>query len=227
MLILAVDTNTPAASIALLENTRLLAEVGIEAGLSHSEKLLPAVDFILRSMGHDVRDLEGLALAVGPGSFTGIRIGMSTVKALAHATGCRIAPVSTLEALAWKLRSASGRLICPLMDAKKGEIYGALYEQQQPKLQILVPQNLYSPERFFSRCPSRRVISFIGTGVAPFKEKILDRFHDRARFPSRSPFTAREVGILGYEILKDKRGLESRDVQPLYFRKSQAEENHP
>jgi len=227
MLILAVDTNTPAASTALLEDSRLLAEANIDAGLSHSEKLLPAVDFILHSMGYEIRDLEGLALAVGPGSFTGIRIGMSTVKALAHATGSRIAPVSTLEALAWKLRSSSNPLVCPLMDAKKGEVYGALFEQRMSDRRVLIPQNLYSPDDFFSRFPARRVISFIGSGVTPYKTLILDRFRPRARFPSRSLFTAREIGDLGYEILKENRGLEFRDVRPLYFRKSQAEENHP
>lgn len=227
MLILAVDTNTPAASIALLEDTRLLAEANLDAGLTHSEKLLPAVDFLLRSMGIEIRDLEGMALAVGPGSFTGIRIGMSTVKALAHATGCRIAPVSTLEALACKLNSSSDRLICPLMDAKKGEVYGALYEQRKSKREVLVPQNLYAPDALFSRFPAERVISFIGSGVSPFKSDILERFRAQARFSSRSLFTAREIGILGFEILKDNRGLEFRDVRPLYFRKSQAEENHP
>ena len=226
MLILAVDTNTPAASIALLEDARLLAEANLDAGLTHSEKLLPAVDFLLRSMGIEIRDLEGMALAVGPGSFTGIRIGMSTVKALAHATGCRIAPVSTLEALACKLSSSSKRLICPLMDAKKGEVYGALYEQRKSNRKVLVPQNLYAPDELFSRFPAGRVISFIGSGVSPFRENILDRFRTQARFSPRSPFTAREIGILGFEILKDNRGLEFRDVRPLYFRKSQAEENH-
>ena len=104
MYTLAVDTNSFAGSTALLKGSRLLAEVNMDSPLTHSERLLPAVEFMLKSMKLEMTDIDGFALAVGPGSFTGIRIGMSTVKSFAYATGKPVAPVSNLTALALKLR---------------------------------------------------------------------------------------------------------------------------
>lgn len=224
MLILAVDTTTPAGSVALLENRRLLGEINTAAGLSHSENLLPSVEFLLHRFKLEARDINGWAVAVGPGSFTGIRVGLSTVKSLACASDKPIAPVSALEALAWKIRTSGGRLLCPVMDAKKGEVYAALFEAKGGGLKELIPQGAYKPDFLFSRMPSRRIISFLGAGAEVYKEKILEYFGDRARFPRRSLFIAYEVGFLGYLVLKQGQGQSFLDVEPLYLRRSQAEE---
>lgn len=226
MLILSVDTTTSAGSIAILKNTKLLSEVNIDSSTTYSERLLPAVQFLLKNRGLKIRDIDGFALAVGPGSFTGIRIGLSTVKSFAYASGKPIAPVSTLKALALKLQHPQSRLLCPLLDAKKGEIYAALFDSRGSELKEIVRQGAYSPDRFFSLLPSHRVIFFIGTGVYVYKNKIFQYFKDKARFPSRSLFIANEVGLLGYEMLKENKGMDFCKVEPLYFRKSQADENH-
>lgn len=224
MLILAVDTTTFSGSVALLEKTKLLAEVNLESPLTHSEKLLPAVNFILQTNGLNIKDIEGYALAVGPGSFTGIRIGLSTVKSFSYASGKSIAAISSLKALALKIRSSQTRLISPLLDAKKGEIYTALFESRRQALKEVIPQGAYPPDMFFSLLPSHRVIHFIGNGIDAYKEKIFKYFKDKARLSSRSFFIAYEVGLLGYELLRQKKGVGFREVKPLYFRKSQAEE---
>lgn len=224
MLILAVDTTTFSGSVALLRKTTLLAEVNLESPMTHSEKLLPAVDFILESNSLDIQDIDGYALSVGPGSFTGIRIGLSIIKSFSWASGKPIAPVSTLEALALKLKDPQKRLLSPLLDAKKGEIYAGLFESRVKKLNEIVPQGAYSPDRFFSLLPSHRVIHFIGSGVDVYKEKIFQYFKDKTRLSSRSHFIAHEIGLLGYQMLRDNKGKDFRQVQPLYFRKSQAEE---
>lgn len=226
MLILAVDTTTNHGSVALLKNTNLLAEVNCSSSLTHSERLLPAVDLILSQSGLTIKDVEAFAVATGPGSFTGIRIGLSTVKSFALATGNSIAPVSTLKALALKLKHPHNRLLCPLLDARKGEVYAALFELKRGYLSEAVPQGAYSPDRFFSRLPSHRILSFIGDGVDVWKDKILEYFKDKARFSPRSLFIAYEVGLLGFELLKKGRGSDPREVEPQYFRRSQAEENH-
>jgi len=226
MNILAVDTTTYSGSVALLRSTHLLGEINLESPMTHSEKLLPAVDFILRKNGMEILDIEGFALAVGPGSFTGIRIGLSTVRAFSSASGKPIAPVSTLEALAFKLRGEQRRLLSPLLDAKKEELYAALFEYRRGDLKELVPQGVYNPDRFFSLLPSNRSIYFIGSGVSVYKQKIFDYFKDKARLSRRSLFIAHEVGLLGYESLKNKKGKNYREVEPLYFRKSQAEEKN-
>jgi tRNA threonylcarbamoyladenosine biosynthesis protein TsaB len=226
MLILAVDTTTLHGSVALLEDSHLLAEMGSVTSLTHSERLLPAVDLILRQQDLAIKDVEAFAVAAGPGSFTGIRIGLSTIKSFALASGNPVAPVSTLKALALKLRLPHNRLLCPLLDARKGEIYAALFEVRKGQLVEVVPQGVYSPDRFLARLPSHRIVSFIGNGVDVWKDKIFDYLRDKARFSSRSLFIAHEVGLLGYRQLRAGKAPDVREVKPLYFRRSQAEENH-
>jgi tRNA threonylcarbamoyladenosine biosynthesis protein TsaB len=182
------------------------------------------VDYILQTNGMNIKDMDGFALAAGPGSFTGIRIGLSTVKSFAFASGKQVAAVSTLPALAWKLRHPQNHLICPLLDAKKGEIYAALFESRGGKLKEIVPQGAYSPDRFFSLLPSNRIIFFTGNGIVAYRDKIFQYFKDKARFSHRSPFIAFEVGLLGYELLRKKKSVSAQELKPIYFRKSQAEE---
>jgi tRNA threonylcarbamoyladenosine biosynthesis protein TsaB len=226
MLILAVDTTTLHGSVALLKDSDLLAEVNCVASLTHSERLLPAVDLILRQQDLAIKDVEAYAVAAGPGSFTGIRIGLSTIKSFALASGNPVAPVSTLKALALKLKLPHNRLLCPLLDARKREVYAALFEVKRGQLAEVIPQGVYSPDQFFARLPSHRIVSFIGSGVDVWKEKIFEYFKDKARLSSRSLFIAHEVGLLGYGMLREGKGSDPREVKPLYFRRSQAEENH-
>jgi len=226
MLILALDTNSSLGSVALLENRRLLAEVNLDSKQTHSEKLLPAVDYLLNSLGIEIPDIDGFALAVGPGSFTGIRIGMSTLKSFAFASGKKIAPVSNLAALAAKLELPQARLLCPMLDAKKKEIYAALFEVKARRRQEVIVQGVYSPDDFISRLPVGRIINFIGSGATAYQDKIRALCRDKARFSNRSLFIGFEVGKLGYEILKAGEGLDFNRIEPLYLRKSQAEEKH-
>ncbi|MGD2244925.1 MAG: tRNA (adenosine(37)-N6)-threonylcarbamoyltransferase complex dimerization subunit type 1 TsaB [Candidatus Aminicenantes bacterium] len=225
MIILAVDTTTFAGSVALLKETNLIAELNIDSSSTYSERLLPAVDFLLKTHKLSIQDIEGFAVAVGPGSFTGIRIGLSTVKSFSFASGKPVAGVSTLRALAEKLRHSQARLLCPLLDAKKGEIYAALFESKEDKLFEVVPQGAYSPDRFLSLLPSHRIVTFIGNGAEVYRRKIFQYLKDKARLSHRSPFIAHEIGRLGYEMLKKKKGMSAGELEPLYFRKSQAEEN--
>jgi len=173
-----------------------------------------------------LKDIDAFALAVGPGSFTGIRIGVSTVKSLAEASNKSVVPVSSLDALALKIRRQGSRLLCPLIDAKKGEVYSALFETNAGRIREVLPQGAYSPQRLFSLFPTRRKISFIGSGVSTYRKTIADFFKDRAHLSTRSLFIADEVGQIGNAALKRNLGLRGRQIEPLYFRKSQAEEGH-
>lgn len=226
MRLLAIDTTTPFGSAAVLEKARLLGEVNIASPATHSERLLPAVDFLLRALGWKITDVEAFALAVGPGSFTGIRVGMSTVKSFAYASGKPVAPVSTLEALGWKLRQPQNRLLCPVLDAKKKEIYAALFQVHRGRLQPAVSPGVFNPDRFFSLLPAHRIIHFIGTGVDVYREKIIGYFKDKARLSDRSLFIAPEVGMIGSRILGKGEGVCAHELVPLYYRRSQAEEGH-
>jgi tRNA threonylcarbamoyladenosine biosynthesis protein TsaB len=225
MLILAVDTTTPSGSVALLEDETLLGEANVESAATHSARLLRSVDFLLGAYGRDVRAIDAFAVAAGPGSFTGIRIGLGAVKALAFASGKPVAPVSTLLALATKLASDGARLVAPFLDAKKGEIYAALFEAGRSGLAELIPQGAYVPDAFFARLPARRVIAFAGSGLAAYRPKLLPYVRDKARFPRRSAFIAAEVGRIGRSVILEGKGLDAAALEPIYFRRSQAEES--
>ncbi|OGD24337.1 MAG: tRNA (adenosine(37)-N6)-threonylcarbamoyltransferase complex dimerization subunit type 1 TsaB [Candidatus Aminicenantes bacterium RBG_13_63_10] len=226
MLTLAIDTTSPGGSAAILDGTKLLAEASVETHLDHSARLLASVHFLLESCGLDIRQVDGFSLAAGPGSFTGIRVGLSTVKAFAFASGKPVAAVSTLAALALKLVQPQVRLLCPVIDAKKGEVYAALFEWSgaRDRMKEVVPQGAYKPDEFLAQLPGHRLMAFIGTGAALYKEKILTYVKDQARFSPRSLFIAHEVGLLGYELLSRGKGSASGDLRPIYFRKSQAED---
>jgi len=227
MIVLAADTTTPSGSAALLRDGVLLGEVNLETSATHSVRLFPSIDFLLRAHGLTAHDLDGYAVAAGPGSFTGIRIGLAAVKSLALASGKPAVPVSTLEALAAKLAGPQARLACPILDARRGQIYAALFEFRAGGPAELIPQGAYDPSDFLARLPAHRVVSFIGNGAVPYRERIRAHLRDKARFPPRSPFVAAEVGRLGTEALGRGAGVSARELQPLYFRKSQAEEKSP
>lgn len=224
MLILAVDTTTFWGSVALLEDNRLLGEINLVSPTTFSERLLPSIELLLKYSHHSVRDIEGYAVVVGPGSFTGIRIGLSTIKALAYSSKKPVAPVATLEGLAWKLRDSAYSLVAPVIDAKKGEIYAALYEFKAEQLKAVVSPGAYKPELFFHSLPKRRRVAFIGNGVNMYQQIIGEFLGSKACFPARSFFIAAEVGQLGFSLLQAGKGLTAHAIQPLYLRKSQAEE---
>lgn len=224
--ILAVDTTTSSGSVALLEERRLVGEITEESGATHSARLLGALDRLLRAESLAVTEIDVFAVAAGPGSFTGIRIGLSTVKALAFASGKPVVPVSSLRALALKLARNGDRFVCPALDAKKGEVYAALFEYASGRLVEIVPQGAYDPGDFFSRLPTGRAIAFIGAGTAVYRDRIPSSVLETATFPARSLFVAHEVGLLGLEGIEEGKGVPAEGVEPLYFRRSQAEEKH-
>ncbi|MGZ5440021.1 MAG: tRNA (adenosine(37)-N6)-threonylcarbamoyltransferase complex dimerization subunit type 1 TsaB [Candidatus Aminicenantales bacterium] len=224
MLILAVDTTTPGGSVALLEDELLLGEANVESAATHSARLFRSIDFLAGALGKDIKDVDAFAVAAGPGSFTGIRIGIGAVKSLAFASGKPAVPVSTLLALASKLASDRTPLVCPLLDAKKGEIYAGLFEAKGGGLVEVVPQGAYDPEAFFARLPAARGIAFAGSGISAYRAGILSHIGDQAVFSGRSPFIAAEVGRIGAGLLRAGQGVDAASLEPLYFRRSQAEE---
>ena len=127
MLILALESSAKAASVALMEDENLIAQYSQCSGLTHSRTLLPMLEDMLKNTEKKIADVDLIAVAHGPGSFTGIRIGVSTVKGLAWAAQKSCVGVSTLEAMAWH-GASSGGLICPVMDARRSQVYNALFE---------------------------------------------------------------------------------------------------
>lgn len=225
MLILALDTTTRFGSVALLEEGEQLVEINYTSPSSHSRQLFQAVDEAFRLSGRKLDQVEGLAVAAGPGSFTGIRIGLSLVKALGMASGKPVATVSSLQAMAKKMIFPGAEFIAPMIDARKGEIFAALFHVNEEKsLKEILPEGAYLPEDFLSRVPDTGMVDFLGTGFDLYREIIVRKMGVRARFSARSYYLAAEVGKIGYEIIKSGGGLRASALEPIYYRKSQAEE---
>ncbi len=211
MKILAWDTSTPYPSVAVLEDRRLLGEVNLNVGLLHSSVLLPAVEALLDFLGLGKEDLDLVAATVGPGSFTGIRVGLSTAKALCFSLKKPFAPVVSLDALALKEEG----VVAVGIDAKKGEVYSALYRDGR---RLDGPRAL-PVEEFVSL----EAEVFIGDAALRFREKIQER-RPGARISGRSLFVAYEVGLIGYALGDEGKVIrDPRDIYPLYLRASDAE----
>ena len=153
MLTLAIDTATKVCTIALCRDKEILAEYTINMGMTHSEGLLPQLDQLLQRTGVQKQDIELLAVSMGPGSFTGLRIGLATAEAMAYSWQCCLHGVDTLKAMAYNIQ-LEGRVLSPVLDAQKGNFYQALYEWRNGELVELAPVEVVSAEKGdTSPCP--------------------------------------------------------------------------
>jgi tRNA threonylcarbamoyladenosine biosynthesis protein TsaB len=226
--LLAVDTSTLTGALALLQDGRLVAESRLGVAVTHGERLLPAIDGILGAAGWTARDLDALAVAVGPGSFTGLRIGISTVKGLAYASGRPVVPVPTLEALAFSLPFAAP-LVCPLLDARKGEVYTALFRTAGGRLERLEPDRAIAPEQLaldlggWTRSGERVVL--IGDGVEPWQATLAPRADGpvQAAPPGFRAPSAAALGHLAAQALARGEAVDPAALEPRYLRRSEAE----
>ena len=184
MKILGVDTSTPIGSIALIDGDNLVAEHTLDIVQAHSSRLMPAIDSVLKWGNITVDDLDGCAVGIGPGSFTGIRIGIATVKSICYAVDKPIIGVSTLEAIAYNLRW-SNSIICPLLDARRSEIYGAIFEGNT-KWQRL-SEDLCLPigdflERIKADTTSDCTFNFVGDGLETYRDVVRENLGERVLF---------------------------------------------
>jgi tRNA threonylcarbamoyladenosine biosynthesis protein TsaB len=216
--LLAVDTSTLAGGVALLDGERVVGEYLLDVRLTHSERLLPAVDRLLADAGWTPARLEGLAVTIGPGSFTGLRIGISTVKGLALALGCPIAPVPTLDALAASLPFAA-LPVCPVLDARRGEVYASLYRWTGERMHREWDYLALPPAALAAKLTEP--VAVLGDGA----ERIDSPFARRVP-PQRRLLSPSAVGVLGMARLRAGDGVSAADLVPLYLRPSEAELRH-
>ncbi|MGD9281552.1 MAG: tRNA (adenosine(37)-N6)-threonylcarbamoyltransferase complex dimerization subunit type 1 TsaB, partial [Desulfobacterales bacterium] len=179
MKILALDTATQSCSVAVTNDGFLSAELSIVKSQTHSKHLMELIHSVLEIAGFHPGDLDGLAVTIGPGSFTGLRIGISTVKGLAYALARPVVGISTLEALAWQCGQTS-YLICPLIDARKGEVYGATYGFNEGRLIQKTGPRAMVPEAVVEDIKSPCV--FIGTGARLYRQDIVAATKGLAHF---------------------------------------------
>jgi tRNA threonylcarbamoyladenosine biosynthesis protein TsaB len=224
MRILAVDTATAWESMAILEEESIRAEYLIKVGASHSACLLPAVEHMFRQCSLSPEDVDAYAVGLGPGSFTGVRIAVATIKGMAMARGKLAVGIPTLDAMA-RAFSCFSLPFCPLIDARRGDVYAALYRPDaHGMLSRSTPFMVLAPQDLRSIVGDERVI-FAGDALMHYRQSIEQALGARARFaPPESWYPrASVIGIMALELLKSGKADPSAPLIPIYVRASDAE----
>jgi len=230
MRVLGVDTSTSCGSVGLIDNGEVISDYLLNVPVTHTERLLGAIELVLRDAGCPIEQLDGWAIALGPGSFTGLRIGVSTVKGLAFATGKPVAGVPTLDVLASQV-TPTPYLICPVLDARKKEVYTAFYRFEEKLIKRQSDYQALKPEDLVGRIKEPAI--FLGDGAKTYRDFLLNSLSSFALFPS-APFYLSHgsmVAQLGSELLQRGECLDLPSFAPTYVRPSEAEmkwqETHP
>ncbi len=227
MKILAADTSTSSVSLALLDDGRLLGEWTFQSLMTHNRRLLRTIDSLLGEVGWEIEGLDGFAVTLGPGSFTGIRIGLGTIKALAWALRKLYAGVPTLDALAAPLGFCATP-VCAVVDARKKEVYYAVYRPDGHGR--LIREGAYAaaaPERLAERIKSPTC--FCGDGWLLYRELFTEVLGDMA-VAAPGPFHATRaafVGDLAYRRFSSGDSDDPASSAPIYVRASEAEMKTP
>jgi tRNA threonylcarbamoyladenosine biosynthesis protein TsaB len=222
MILLAVDTSTKSCSVAVAEDETLIAEINKVNGDTHSNHLMDMINSVISLSGLKVKDLDGFAVTKGPGSFTGLRIGISTIKGLALASGKPIVGISTLEALAFQFAFSTYH-ICPMLDARKGEVYFSLQKFEDNILKTEISENVMNPEKVLNYIKGPCI--FVGDGALIYNEIISGILGEHAHFalPSHNLIRAASVARLGLDRFKNNDIDDLNTFVPYYIRKSDAE----
>lgn len=227
MLILSIDSATESATCAVLDEDRLLGEVTFNYKKQHSVILMPIVDNLLKGLNLTVKDIDGYVVSKGPGSFTGLRIGMSVVKGLSQGSGKPFVSISTLDALAFNLSYTSG-IICPILDALRDNVYTALFVSENGKLKRISEYMALSIDELIEILREKnQPVSFIGDAVPKFKDKLKSSLENSLFAPVHLNFArSSSLGELGLELLKAGSYDDIYTSAPIYLRKSQAEREY-
>ena len=227
-LILTMDTATPCSSVALTAGTRrngyLVASLCLTGNVTHSRRLLSAIDHLTREAGVDKGAIAGIGVSLGPGSFTGLRIGMATAKGLAAATGKPLFGVTTLDALAGQCVTST--LICTLLDARKKEVYAAFHRCNSEGIAERVGEiQVLSPEKLAAAIDEP--VFMIGDGAVTYGALFCQLLGNKIRFAPAHLHTpsAAALGMIAGEMLARGESMDVGEAVPLYVRSSDAELN--
>lgn len=218
MKLLAIDTSGPALSCAVCAEGKVASLIAVNRALTHSETLMPAVDRALAEAALSLSELDGIAVVAGPGSFTGVRIGVCAAKGLAHAAGLPCARVNALEALAMNFYGFDG-LCCPILDARRGQVYCAAYDMRGGLPETVLAPDALPLADFLKGLPADRRRMFLGDGVQVHAAALGDR-------AEIAPMHLRDLRADAACALAEARQGEwmpAARLQPIYLRAPQAE----
>jgi tRNA threonylcarbamoyladenosine biosynthesis protein TsaB len=224
MRVLAIDTSTMFGGVAVMDDlSGLIVEVRLNVKSTYSERLMTTVDYALKKSGYKLSDIDFFAVSTGPGSFTGLRIGLSTVKGFAYATGKPIVSVPTLEALAYNFPFCLYP-VCTLLDARKKEVYAALFKWEDEGFIRLISEDSIRIDRFLERLSVEKAV-FTGDGAILYRDKILSILNKRAFFapPDKMLPSPAHVASIGMKKALNGEFSEPISLIPSYIRRSEAE----
>ena len=221
MKILAVETSTVLGGLAVTVDDSLIAESRLNVRVTHSERLLGEIAHIMNRSSLVIGDIDIFGISIGPGSFTGLRVGLSTVKGLAFATGKPVVAVPTLEAFAWHLPFCIHH-VCPLLDARRGEVYAAVFEWNGDGFRRRMTECALPAEALIPQVSERTV--FLGEGALRYRQT-LERLGDRAIFGHLHHMVPSPAAVA---LLCRKKALQNDyenpvTLSPFYIRRSEAE----
>lgn len=225
MKILALDSSGLVASVAVIEDDNMLAEYTVNYKKTHSQTLLPMLDEIGKMIELDMKTIDAIALAAGPGSFTGLRIGSATAKGLGLALDKPLISVPTVDGLAYNLYGCRD-MVCPLMDARRNQTYTGLYEFCEDGMHVLLEQCAVGIDEIIARVNEmNRPVVFLGDGVAVFRQYITEHCLVSYSFaPAHmNKQRAAAVASLGQKLAKAGKLETAAEHRPDYLRLSQAE----
>ena len=213
MNVLAIDTTTARESVAVVSDGTVRSEVRLFSTDTHSRRLVPAVEFVLAQLGLSPLALDGFAVTTGPGSFTGLRVGLSTVQGLALAAGRPCFGASALDVLAARIVGEAPRLAA-VMDAYRSEVYAGLYDETG---RAMGPPLVTPLESWLRTLPPG--VAFIGD-AAETQRAVIEASCAAPVFPRRSPFLAATLGLLAEPALRAGGGVAAGELRPLYLREA-------
>lgn len=219
---MGIETSTMQGGVALVSGQGVICEYTLNVKATYSERLLPLIDRALQDARIALDQVAGFAVAVGPGSFTGLRIGVSTAKGLAAAGDQPCVGISTLEAMAWTLPFCAYQ-ICPILDARKGEIYSALFRYEGERMIRLAGDAAAALDRLLSRIQQPTV--FLGDGLAVYEDLIQSQLKELALFAPLAGRGGRAAAVaeLGRRRLLLGQRDDLTELAPQYLRPSEAE----
>lgn len=224
MKILAIDSSAKAASVALVEDGRLLGEFFINVGLTHSQTLMPMVEDLLKNTGVKLSEVEAFAVSAGPGSFTGLRIGIASVKGMALLSDTPCVGVSTLEAMAYNFIGEDA-LVCAVMDARCNQLYNAIFEVNNGKITRLTPDRTISIDELYAEVAALdREVVFVGDGALLCYNRNTNGLNVRLAPEAKRFQRASSVAFAALASLASgQKPISAEALVPTYLRIPQAE----
>lgn len=230
MLILALDSATPVAGVALWEDGKLLREDFVNYKKKHSETLMPVVDQVLTGCDKKVAQLSAIGVTIGPGSFTGLRIGLAAVKGISMAMGIPVVGLSTLEVMAHNF-AYTDALVCPLLDARKQEVYTGLFDVSAGTPRKIGEEVACTPAEFAAKAlqvaarEGRNRLILLGDGFYPYQDYFLETLGDQALIAPSHLMLPRAAAVADLAAIRVKNAdfSEAMALRPVYLRLSEAE----